>query len=72
MNHFKSIDRSKSTYYQKQSRNTEIRRESIRKDIKNNQELLNVWDLAKKYMVSNSTIKSDVKFLELKISTGKK
>jgi len=72
MNHFKSIDRSKSTYYQKQSRNTEIRRESIRKDIKNNQELLNVWDLAKKYMVSNSTIKSDVKFLKLKISTGKK
>ena len=72
MNYFGSIDRGQSLYYQKKERNTALRREKLKKQVETSTELLNLWDLAKKYMVSHATIRTDVEYLGLNIDTTKR
>jgi hypothetical protein len=69
--YYDDIDRDESPYFVKRARNIELRRAAIKKLIENSAEVINAWELATKFCVSDTTIKKDVKVLGLKIRTGK-
>ena len=71
MGYYDDIDRDESPYFVKRARNIELRRAAIKKLIENSAEVINAWELATKFCVSDTTIKKDVKVLGLKIRTGK-